>query len=51
VSGVWKDLTESVNQMAGNLTARARDRVDPDSLQEVLDAVARSRGTDASRVV
>ena len=23
VSGVWKDLTESVNQMAGNLTARS----------------------------
>ena len=24
VSGVWKDLTESVNQMAGNLTAQVR---------------------------
>jgi HAMP domain-containing protein/CheY-like chemotaxis protein/signal transduction histidine kinase len=25
VSGVWKDLTESVNQMAGNLTAQVRN--------------------------
>src|SRR5256884_1103457 len=25
VSGVWKDLTESVNQMAGNLTAQVLD--------------------------
>ena len=24
-SGVWKDLTESVNQMAGNLTAQVRN--------------------------
>src|SRR6188768_2439306 len=28
VSGVWKDLTESVNQMAGNLTAQVRNIVD-----------------------
>jgi len=28
VSGVWKDLTESVNQMAGNLTAQVRDIAD-----------------------
>ncbi len=27
-SGVWKDLTESVNQMAGNLTAQVRNIVD-----------------------
>ena len=25
VSGVWKDLTDSVNQMAGNLTAQVRN--------------------------
>src|SRR5207253_702308 len=25
VSGVWKELTESVNQMAGNLTAQVRN--------------------------
>jgi hypothetical protein len=25
VSGVWKDLTESVNRMAGNLTAQVRN--------------------------
>ena len=24
VAGVWKDLTDSVNQMAGNLTAQVR---------------------------
>ncbi len=34
VSGVWKELTESVNQMAGNLTAQVRN------LAEVTIAVA-----------
>ncbi len=34
VSGVWKDLTESVNQMAGNLTAQVR------SIADVTIAVA-----------
>src|ERR1051326_4413869 len=34
VSGVWKELTESVNQMAGNLTAQVR------SIAEVTIAVA-----------
>ncbi|AWO01122.1 hybrid sensor histidine kinase/response regulator [Chitinophaga alhagiae] len=28
VGGVWKDLTESVNQMAGNLTAQVRNIAD-----------------------
>src|SRR3974390_1085703 len=28
VAGVWKDLTESVNQMAGNLTAQVRNIAD-----------------------
>ncbi len=28
VSGVWKDLTEKVNQMAGNLTAQVRNIAD-----------------------
>jgi HAMP domain-containing protein/signal transduction histidine kinase/DNA-binding response OmpR family regulator len=28
VSGVWKDLTDSVNQMAGNLTAQVRNIAD-----------------------
>jgi HAMP domain-containing protein/signal transduction histidine kinase/DNA-binding response OmpR family regulator len=28
VSGVWRDLTESVNQMAGNLTAQVRNIAD-----------------------
>src|SRR6201996_1523590 len=28
VSGVWKDLTDSVNQMAGNLTAHVRNIAD-----------------------
>ena len=28
VSGVWKDLTDSVNQMASNLTAQVRDIAD-----------------------
>jgi HAMP domain-containing protein/CheY-like chemotaxis protein/signal transduction histidine kinase len=28
VTGVWKDLTESVNQMAGNLTAQVRNIAD-----------------------
>ncbi len=34
MSGVWKDLTESVNQMAGNLTAQVRN------IAEVTIAVA-----------
>src|SRR5215470_10782328 len=34
VSGVWKELTESVNQMAGNLTAQVRN------IAEVTIAVA-----------
>ena len=34
VSGVWKDLTDSVNQMAGNLTAQVRN------IAEVTIAVA-----------
>jgi HAMP domain-containing protein/CheY-like chemotaxis protein len=34
VSGVWKDLTESVNRMAGNLTAQVRN------IAEVTIAVA-----------
>ena len=36
VSGVWKDLTESVNQMASNLTAQVRN------ISEVTIAVATS---------
>ena len=42
VSGVWKDLTESVNSMAGNLTAQVRN------LAEVTTAVARG---DLSRKI
>src|SRR4029077_5970489 len=34
VGGVWKDLTESVNSMAGNLTAQVRN------IAEVTTAVA-----------
>jgi len=34
VAGVWKDLTDSVNQMAGNLTAQVRN------IAEVTTAVA-----------
>ncbi|WP_152622691.1 HAMP domain-containing protein, partial [Archangium violaceum] len=35
VSGTWKDLTDSVNQMASNLTAQVRD------IADVTTAVAR----------
>ena len=35
VSGVWKDLTDSVNQMAGNLTAQVRN------IAEVTTSVAK----------
>jgi HAMP domain-containing protein len=34
VGGVWKDLTESVNQMGSNLTAQVRN------IAEVTTAVA-----------
>jgi HAMP domain-containing protein/signal transduction histidine kinase/DNA-binding response OmpR family regulator len=42
VSGTWKDLTDSVNSMAGNLTAQVRN------IAEVTTAVARG---DLSRKV
>ncbi len=42
VSGVWKELTESVNQMAGNLTAQVRN------IAEVTIAVAQG---DLSRKI
>src|SRR5439155_2219674 len=35
VAGVWKDLTDNVNQLAGNLTAQVRN------IAEVTTAVAR----------
>jgi len=42
VAGTWKDLTDSVNQMAGNLTAQVRN------VAEVTTAVARG---DLSRKI
>src|SRR5208282_1959992 len=42
VSGVWKELTENVNLMAGNLTAQVRN------IAEVTTAVARG---DLSRKI
>ena len=42
IGGVWKDLTDSVNQMAGNLTAQVRN------IAEVTTAVARG---DLSRKI
>jgi HAMP domain-containing protein/signal transduction histidine kinase/CheY-like chemotaxis protein len=42
VAGVWKDLTDSVNSMAGNLTAQVRN------IAEVTTAVARG---DLSRKI
>src|SRR5205807_239800 len=42
VAGTWKDLTDSVNSMAGNLTAQVRN------IAEVTTAVA--RGAEARRV-
>src|SRR5262249_57577113 len=42
VAGTWKDLTDSVNAMAGNLTAQVRN------IAEVTTAVARG---DLSRKI
>ena len=42
VSGVWKDLTDSVNQMASNLTSQVRN------IADVTTAVAQG---DLSRKV
>jgi HAMP domain-containing protein/signal transduction histidine kinase/CheY-like chemotaxis protein len=42
VGGTWKDLTDSVNQMAGNLTAQVRN------IAEVTKAVA---GGDLSKLI
>jgi HAMP domain-containing protein/signal transduction histidine kinase len=44
VSGTWKDLTESVNVMAGNLTGQVR------SIAEVTTAVAKGDLTQKIRV-
>ncbi len=41
VGGVWKDLTDSVNSMAGNLTDQVRN------IAEVTTAVAQRRSFDA----
>src|SRR5487761_1100537 len=40
VGGVWKDLTDSVNQMGSNLTAQVRN------IAQVTTAVAREVGTE-----
>src|SRR6186713_756478 len=37
VAGVWKDLTDSVNQMAGNLTAQVRKKITVDVQGEILE--------------
>src|SRR5262249_56438652 len=42
VAGTWKDLTDSVNSMAGNLTAQVRN------IAEVATAIA---GGDLSRKI
>ena len=42
VAGTWKDLTDNVNSMAGNLTAQVRN------IAEVTTAVARG---DLSRKI
>src|SRR5207249_924904 len=44
VGGVWKDLTDSVNSMAGNLTAQVRN------IAEVTTAVANGDGSRTSTV-
>ena len=49
VSGVWKDLTESVNQMAGNLTAQVRNIADVTIAVANGDLSRRSRSTSAAR--
>ena len=53
VAGTWKDLTDSVNSMAGNLTAQVRNIAEVDDrdrqrrpLQE--DHRARSRARSSS---
>src|SRR5205807_115858 len=45
VSGTWKDLTDSVNAMAGNLTGQVRD------IAEVATAVAKGDLTQQITVV
>ena len=43
VGGVWKDLTDSVNQMASNLTGQVRN------IAEVTTAVAKGDFQEKSR--
>ena len=49
VSGVWKDLTESVNQMAGNLTAQVRNIADVTIAVANGDLPRRSPSTCAAK--
>ena len=49
VGGVWKDLTDSVNSMAGNLTAQVRNIAEVTTAVANGDLRARSRSTFAAK--
>ena len=49
VGGVWKDLTDSVNSMAGNLTAQVRNIAEVTTAVANGDFRAKSRWTCAAK--
>jgi HAMP domain-containing protein len=49
VSGTWRDLTDSVNSMAGNLTAQVRNIAEVTTAWPTATCRARSRWTCAVR--
>ena len=49
VGGTWKDLTDTVNAMAGNLTVQLRDMPKVATAIAAATSVRRSRSTSAAR--
>ena len=49
VAGTWKDLTDSVNSMAGNLTAQVRNIAEVTTAVATGDSVAQDHGGRARR--
>ena len=49
VAGTWKDLTDNVNAMAGNLTAQVRDIAESPPPSPTATCPRKSRSTSRAR--
>jgi HAMP domain-containing protein len=49
VAGTWKDLTDNVNSMAGNLTGQVRNIAEVTTAVAAATCRARSRSTCAAK--